>query len=335
MNTKKTIFSGIKPTGDLNIGHYIGVIKPWVKLQEEYDCLFCIVNLHALTIPENVKDKLQKQTYDLLALYLAMGLDPNKSHLFLQSDNPDHTYLYWILECFTPFGQMKRMTQFKEKSDELKERISGGLFDYPVLMASDILLYNSDFVPVGQDQKQHVELARDIVLNFNKLYKTKTLNLPIPLIPKFGAKIMDLQHPEKKMSKSSKDDKGVIFIMDSKDVVKKKISVAITDSENKIKFDPIKKPGISNLIQIYSGFSNLEIKDIENKYINLSYSDFKKDLIEIIWNVLEPIQTKYAEIIKNTPYINNILDEGLKYALTLSNTKIEEVKKVIGLNRIN
>ena len=240
-------------------------------MQEKYDCLFCIVNLHALTIPENVKDKLQKQTYDLLALYLAMGLDPNKSHLFLQSDSPDHTYLYWILECFTPFGQIKRMTQFKEKSDELKERISGGLFDYPVLMASDILLYNSDFVPVGQDQKQHVELARDIVLNFNKLYKTKTLTLPTPLIPKFGAKIMDLQHPEKKMSKSSKDDKGVIFIMDSKDVVKKKISIAITDSENKIKFDPIKKPGISNLIQIYSGFNNLEIKDIEHKYINLSY----------------------------------------------------------------
>ncbi len=335
MGNKKTVFSGIKPTGDLNIGHYIGVIKPWAELQNEYDCLFCIVNLHALTVPENVKDNLQKQTYDLLALYIAMGLDPKKSHLFLQSDNPDHTYLYWILECFTPFGQMKRMTQFKEKTEELKDRISGGLFDYPVLMASDILLYDTDFVPVGQDQKQHVELTRDIVLNFNKLYKTNVLHMPTPLIPKFGAKIMDLQNPNKKMSKSAKNEKGIIFVLDSQDVIKKKISQAVTDSDGKVKFDPIKKPAISNLIQIYSGFSGLEIKEIEKKYLSLTYVDFKNDLARIIWDVLGPIQQRYNEIIKDTKYINSILDEGLRYSLALSNKKIEEIKKVVGFNRIN
>jgi len=335
MEKKKTIFSGIKPTGDLNIGHYLGVIKPWTELQNEFDCLFCIVNLHALTIPENVKGVLQKQTYELLALYIAMGLDPKKSHIFLQSDNPDHTYLYWILECFTPFGQMKRMTQFKDKSEELKERISGGLFDYPVLMASDILLYDTDFVPVGQDQKQHVELARDIVLGFNKMYKVNTLKMPIPMIPKFGAKIMDLQNPLKKMSKSAKEDKGIIFVLDSLELIEKKISKAVTDSDGKIKFDLIKKPAISNLIQIYMGFSGLGVKEIEEKYSSLTYVEFKKDLINLVWETLEPIQLKFKEILKDTKYINSVLEEGLRYALSLSNKKVEEVKKVIGLNKLN
>ncbi len=334
INNQKIVFSGIQPTGDLNIGHYLGAIKSWISLQEQYNCLYCVVDLHALTIPENIKNKLPYQTYKLIALYLALGLNPDKIHIFLQSENPNHTYLYWILECFTPFGQLKRMTQFKEKSAELKNIVSGGLFDYPVLMASDILLYNTDLVPVGQDQKQHVELTRDIAENFNKFYKTNCFKIPEPLIPHTGAKIKDLQNPQKKMSKSCNNDKGIIFITDTKTAIEHKISQAVTDSDGTIIFDPVSKPGISNLIQIYSGFSGLSIKHIEQKYEHTTYDVFKKELALIIWNFLAPIQQKYAEYNKNTQYINKILDRGLEYSLSLSNNKITQIKTIIGLNRL-
>ncbi len=333
MESQKTVFSGIKPTGDLNIGHYLGAIKQWLKLQDNYQCLFCLVNLHALTIPENVKGKLRKQSYDLLALYLSLGLDPKRSQIFLQSDNYFHPYLAWILSCFVNMGQMNRMTQFKEKSVELKQKATLALFDYPVLMAADILLYDTDYVPVGQDQKQHVELARDIAERFNSFCQQNFFKLPLPLIQETGAKIRDLQNPSKKMSKSARESNGIIFILDTKENIYRKIRKAVTDSENQIYYQPEKKPGISNLIEIYSGFTNLSIKDIEKKYQGISYDAFKNDLADIIWGFLKEIQQKYQENIQNIKLLNEILDEGLEYSLNIAQKKTNEVKKILGLQR--
>lgn len=328
---KKFIFSGIKPTGDLHIGHYIGAVKNWLKLQDEYNCLFSIVDLHAITIPEAVKGKTQKNIYNLLALFLAFGLDTSKSKIMLQSDNPDHPYLAWILNCFTPFGLAKRMTQFKEKSDELKESVSCGLFSYPILQAADILLYDAELVPVGEDQKQHIEIAKDIAQRFNKIYEP-TFKLPEPLIQKEGARIKDLYNVNKKMSKSDKVDKGIIFILDTKDDVYKKILKAPTDSKNSVKYSA-SQPEISNLIDIYTGISGISIKEIEQKYIGLDYKKFKEDLADIVWNFLEGIQSKYNKYINDKPYLNTILEEGLNYSLSITQPKIKQVRKVLGILR--
>jgi tryptophanyl-tRNA synthetase len=277
---KKFIFSGIKPTGELHIGHYIGAVKNWLKLQDDYNCLFSIVDLHAITVPEAVKGKINHDIYDLLATFLAFGLDITKSKIMLQSDNPDHPYLAWILNCFTPFGLAKRMTQFKEKSDELKESVSCGLFSYPMLQAADILLYDAELVPVGEDQRQHIEIAKDIAQRFNKMY-SPVFKLPEPLIQKAGARIKDLYDVSKKMSKSNKDGKGVIFILDTKENIYKKILKAPTDSKNSVKYNE-SQPEISNLIDIYAGISGLSIKEIETKYIGLDYKKFKEDLSDIV-----------------------------------------------------
>lgn len=328
---KPFVFSGIQPNGDLNIGHYIGAIKNWLKLQEEYNCLYSIVDLHAITVPEKVKDKINKNIYDLLALFLAFGLDAKKSKIMLQSDNPDHPYLGWILNCFTPFGLASRMTQFKEKTSELKETISCGLFNYPILMAADVLLYDCDVVPVGEDQKQHLELTRDVAQRFNSMYEP-IFKLPEPLIQKTGARIKDLYHIEKKMSKSSKDEKGIIFILDSKDDIYKKILKAPTDSKNSIKFND-QQPEIANLINIYAGVSNLSIKEIEEKYKNSDYKKFKEDLADIVWNFLSPVQEKYQKYINDKDYLNKILDEGLKFSQAITNPKIKQVRKTLGINR--
>ncbi len=328
---KPFVFSGIQPNGDLNIGHYIGAIKNWLKLQEEYNCLYSIVDLHAITVPEKVKDKINKNIYDLLALFLAFGLDAKKSKIMLQSDNPDHPYLGWILNCFTPFGLASRMTQFKEKTSELKETISCGLFNYPILMAADVLLYDCDVVPVGEDQKQHLELTRDVAQRFNSMYEP-IFKLPEPLIQKTGARIKDLYHIEKKMSKSSKDEKGIIFILDSKDDIYKKILKAPTDSKNSIKFNE-SQPEIANLMNIYAGVSNLSIKKIEVKYKNSDYKQFKEDLADIVWNFLSPVQEKYQKYINDKDYLNKILDEGLKFSQAITNPKIKQVRKTLGINR--
>ena len=328
---KPFVFSGIQPNGDLNIGHYIGAVKNWLKLQDDYNCLYSIVDLHAITVPERVKGKINDNIYSLLSLFLAFGLDVQKSKIMLQSDNQDHPYLAWILNCFTPFGLASRMTQFKEKSDELKESISCGLFGYPILMAADILLYDSNLVPVGEDQKQHLELARDIAQRFNKMYG-ETFKIPEPLIQKQGARIKDLYQINKKMSKSSKEDKGIIFILDKKDDIYKKILKAPTDSKNSIKYND-SQPEISNLINIYNGISGLSIKEIENKYISSDYKIFKEDLADITWNFLENIQNKYTEYINNKDYLNKILDEGLEYSLSITQPKIKQVRKVLGISR--
>jgi len=328
---KPFVFSGIQPNGDLNIGHYIGAVKNWLKLQDDYNCLYSIVDLHAITVPERVKGKINDNIYSLLSLFLAFGLDVQKSKIMLQSDNQDHPYLAWILNCFTPFGLASRMTQFKEKSDELKESISCGLFGYPILMAADILLYDSNLVPVGEDQKQHLELARDIAQRFNKMYG-ETFKIPEPLIQKQGARIKDLYQINKKMSKSSKENKGIIFILDKKDDIYKKILKAPTDSKNSIKYND-SQPEISNLINIYNGISGLSIKEIENKYISSDYKIFKEDLADITWNFLENIQNKYTEYINNKDYLNKILDEGLEYSLSITQPKIKQVRKVLGISR--
>lgn len=328
---KKFIFSGIKPTGELHIGHYIGAVKNWLKLQDEYNCLFSIVDLHAITIPEAVKGKTQNNIYNLLATFLAFGLDTEKSKIMLQSDNPDHPYLAWVLNCFTPFGLAKRMTQFKEKSDELKESVSCGLFSYPILQAADILLYDAELVPVGEDQKQHIEIAKDIAQRFNKIYEP-TFKLPEPLIQKEGARIKDLYNVNKKMSKSDKVDKGIIFILDTKDDVYKKILKAPTDSKNSVKYST-SQPEISNLIDIYTGISGISIKEIEQKYIGLDYKKFKEDLADIVWSFLEDVQSKYNKYINDKPYLNTILEEGLNYSLSITQPKIKQVRKVLGILR--
>jgi tryptophanyl-tRNA synthetase len=328
---KKFIFSGIKPTGELHIGHYIGAIKNWLSLQEEYNCLFSIVDLHAITVPEAVKGKTNDNIYNLLAVFLAFGLDPEKSKILLQSDNPDHPYLAWVLNCFTPFGLAKRMTQFKEKSDELKESVSCGLFSYPMLQAADILLYDTELVPVGEDQKQHIEIAKDIAQRFNKMYEP-TFKLPEPLIQKTGARIKDLYNVNKKMSKSDKVGKGVLFLLDTKDDIYKKILKAPTDSKNSVKYSAL-QPEISNLIDIYVEISGLTVKEVETKYIGLDYKKFKEDLADVVWNFLEDIQTKYNKYINDKPYLNKILDEGLNYSLSITQPKIKRVREVLGITR--
>ena len=332
MENKGRIFSGVKPTGKLHLGHYMGIFKNWIELQYEYDCIFSIVDLHALTDPIKVKDNLTENIYHVLAMFIACGLDPLKCHILLQSENLDHTFLSWILQNYIGHGQVKRMTQFKDKS--AKESVSNGLFNYPVLMAADILLYDCTYVPVGEDQKQHVELARDIVLRFNHIYGDG-LVLPDPVISKIGARVKLLNNPLKKMSKSENGEKGIIYLLDKKEDVYSKISKSVTDGENKVKYDEKNKPGVSNLMNIYSCFSDLSIEEIEKEYENLSYSDFKKNLSEIVWSTLDKIQNKYYSIIEDKDYLNSILDSGLEYSLLLSNKKVEEIKKIIGLKRLN
>lgn len=333
MESKGRIFSGVKPTGKLHLGHYIGILLNWEKLQYEYDCIFSVVDLHALTDPVKVKDNLQENIYHVLAMFIACGIDPLKAHIMLQSENSDHAFLSWILQNYIGYGQVKRMTQFKDQYQ--KHNVTNGLFNYPILMAADILLYDCAYVPVGIDQKQHLELARDMVDRFNSIYGQQGFKSPSPLINKVGSKVKLLSDPSKKMSKSDNNEKGIIFLLDKKEDVISKISRAVTDGENKIKYDEANKPGVSNLMQIYSSIGEIEISEIEKKYENLSYQDFKKDLIDIVWNRLDKIQNKYYSIIDDKEYLNSVLDSGLEYSLFLSNKKVEEIKKIIGLKRLN
>jgi len=324
----KKVFSGIQPTGNLHIGNYLGAIKNWVKSQDEFDNIFCVVDLHAITVwqdPQILPAKI-RQTAGLL---LACGIDSQKSVLFVQSHIKAHSELAWILNCFTPMGWLERMTQFKEKSLENKERASTGLFDYPVLMAADILLYETDLVPVGEDQKQHVELARDIAKRFNSLYDD-TLKIPEAFVPKQGARIMALDRPNQKMSKSSEQPNGVIDLLDTADLIIEKIQTATTDSEKDIVFDQ-KRQGIFNLLTIYQGFSGQSKEEIEAKFKNKGYKDFKKDLAEVIIAGLQPIQEKYQEITQDPKYIENILAEGANKIRPIAEKTLARVKQKVGL----
>lgn len=324
----KRLVSGIKPTGDLTLGNYIGAIKQFVKMQKTYETFIFVADLHALTI-YNDPNELNKRIKDIIAIYLAAGLDPDKTTIFVQSENMYHANLSWVLECNTYMGEASRMIQYKEKSK--KGETSVGLFTYPILMASDILIYDADVVPTGIDQKQHVELARDIAERFNKKYGD-TFKVPEPFINDEEAKIYDLQDPSKKMSKSDELGKGCIMLLDDLESVRKKIKSAKTDSDNKVIYERNTKPGISNLITIYSSLTGKKIKDIEDEFKDKNYGEFKTAVADTVCSFLEDLQTKYHKFL-NSDVINNILDESNKKVLKISKEKVEEVYKKIGLGR--
>lgn len=329
--SKKRIFSGIQPSGIIHIGNYLGAIKQWTTLQEQYECYFSIVDLHAITVPQEPK-KLKENIYHLVALYLACGIDPKKSLIFIQSQIPAHTELAWILNTMSYMGELNRMTQFKDKTqhnDNDNDKIRVGLFDYPVLMAADILLYNTDIVPVGEDQKQHVELCRNLAKRFNNKYGM-TFKIPEAQIRKESARIMGLDNPDKKMSKSAPSENNYIAMTDSADSINKKIARAVTDSGKDIIFDQ-KRTGLYNLLSIYQIFSGMDSAAIEKKFIGRGYGDFKKDLALLIIEKLSPIQEKYRKLIADKSYLDKILQEGRNKVTPVAEKTLKDVKKKIGL----
>ncbi len=325
---KKRVFSGIQPTGSLMIGNYLGAMQNYVRLQDDYDCVYCIVDLHAITIQQDPQD-LKARIREVAGLLLAAGIDPKRAILFVQSHVSAHSELAWILNCFIPMGWMQRMTQFKEKSAQHKEQVSVGLFDYPALMAADILLYNTQVVPVGEDQKQHVELARDTAQRFNSIYG-ETFVLPEPFIPDVGARIMGLDDPTKKMSKSETASGHAINLLDSPDDIRSKIMRATTDSLREIRFDE-SRPGIFNLLTIYHLFGGESQKDIEAKFEGKGYSDFKKTLAEVVIEGLRPLQERYKELTADPTRIDSILADGAARARPTAEKVLAEVKKRVGL----
>ncbi|MFI3329026.1 MAG: tryptophan--tRNA ligase [bacterium] len=329
----KRIISGIQPSGVITIANYIGAIKNFVKLQNENlddEILVFIADLHAITVQQD-KTALRNNVRTLAALYVACGLDPKKVKLFIQSEIPSHNQLGYIMECNTVLGELERMTQYKDKKQKQTQGIGAGLLIYPSLMAADILLYDANFVPVGEDQKQHLELTRDLGERFNNRYGD-TFVIPEPLIAKVGAKIMSLTSPDKKMSKSDENPKGYISMLDDPNVIKNKIKGAVTDLDTKIVYDKENKPGISNLLTIYSCITNISIKDLENKYKDSNYSNFKNDLVEVVLNEILPIQERYKELIKSKE-LDLILDEGRDYANNIAYKKINKVYNKVGLGR--
>jgi len=326
---KKKIFSGVKPSGELTIGNYLGAIKNWIEMEKEYDSIFSIVDLHAITLYQDPKI-LKARIYKTIAWYLALGIDPKKSIIFIQSQVSAHTELAWILNCLSRMGELSRMTQFKDKSKKLgSDNISVGLFDYPVLMASDILLYDTDAVPVGEDQIQHVEFTRDLANKFNSKYG-QIFKLPKPLLGENGARIMGLDNAEKKMDKSSDSQYNYILLEDSSELIRKKIAKAQTDSKSGIKFDK-KRIGLFNLLTIYQLFSKLGPEKIEKKYEGKGYADFKYDLAEIIIENLTPFQEKYKKLIADKKYLLEIANDGTKKASIIAEKKLKKVKEKIGL----
>jgi tryptophanyl-tRNA synthetase len=324
---RKVVFSGVQPSGSLTIGNYIGAIKNFATLQDEYDCFYCIVDLHAITVPQVPKD-LRKRSLDVLALYVACGIDPDKSTLFMQSHVPAHAELSWVLNTITYMGQLNRMTQFKDKARKSEENLNAGLFTYPVLMAADILLYQTDFVPVGDDQKQHIELARDLAERFNNRY-SETFKVPQGLYNEFGARIMSLQNPEVKMSKSDADENAFILLLDDKDAIRRKVKRAVTDSEGVIAYRD-EQPGLKNLINIYSLFSNEKVESIVNRYEGVGYGKFKEDLAEVIIEGLLPIQEKYHYLMNNKDYLEEIYKKGADKAEYHAMKTLRKVYKKVG-----
>ena len=324
------MLSGIKPTGKLTLGNYIGAIRNFLKYQDEYEMFVFIANLHSITVPQD-KLELKKNTYDLAALYLACGLDPEKTTLFLQTDVPEHANLGFVMTCHTYMGELNRMTQYKDKVQKLGDQSIGvGLFTYPTLMAADILLYDPQYIPVGHDQKQHVELTRDLANRFNNRHG-ETFVVPQPLVAKTGARIMSLSNPTKKMSKSDDPtDKGCIYLLDDPKVARKKIMSAVTDTGMEIKYDVENKPGISNLMTIMSCLTDISLEDIEQKYVGCNYGTFKKDLADIIENFLVDLQAKYKDIC-DQKIVNKILEEGAQKARRIANKKLMKVYKKLGL----
>ncbi len=329
----KRILSGIKPTGELTLGNYIGAIKRFVELQQsmpEDEFYLFIADLHAITTPQETQD-LRKRTKDIAAMYLAAGLDPERTILFIQSEVKEHAELGYLLQCYTYMGELERMTQYKDKIKKGESNLTSALFTYPALMAADILLYDADYVPVGDDQKQHVELTRDIALRFNNRYR-EFFQVPAPIIPKIGARIMDLQDPTKKMSKSDETGKGYITLFDDASTIKKKIKSAVTDSLGNVKYDPENQPGVANLLSIYSVLSHREIEDIVKQYEGKGYAQFKEDLANIVSDELSALQAKYHDIIQSGT-LDAILDKGKETAGRVAYKKLEKCKQIIGLGR--
>lgn len=326
---KKILLTGLKPTGSLTLGNYIGAIKQMKEMQDEYVNYLFVADMHAITVP-NDSDTLHKNIRDFLALYLACGIDPKKNIIYLQSDIEYIPSISWLLECNTYYGELSRMIQFKEKSKK-NANFTSGLLTYPVLMASDILAVDADYVPVGIDQKQHVELTRDIAIRFNKKYG-ETFKIPEPLVTLVGTKIMDLVDPTKKMSKTEENPKGVICLLDSPESAKKKIMGATTDSEMCVRFDMDNKPGISNLINIYASLMNIEIKDVEEKFANSNYGEFKREVALVVSNFLEDIQKRYNELI-NSNEIDKILDNGANIVREIAKKKYTDMREKIGVCR--
>ncbi len=327
MDKKKVLYSGVKPSGDLTLGNYLGAIKNWVKLQNDFDCYFSIVDLHAITVRQEPKE-LRQRTMELMAYYIASGINTDESTIYIQSHVSNHSECAWLLNCYSYMGELSRMTQFKEKSGNKTDSVVCGLFTYPVLMASDILLYQTEIVPVGEDQKQHIELTRDLANRFNNAY-SETFKIPEPVINKTGARIMDLQDPTKKMSKSSDNDNGYILLKDSEKDIRRKISRAVTDSVGIVQYND-NQQGIKNLMTIYSLISGLTFKEIEEKYKGENYAKFKDDLANIVVDELNPIREKANEILNNKDYLKELAKKGADKATYVSNKTINKMKRKIG-----
>ena len=327
-SSKKIIFSGIQPTGTFTLGNYIGAVRNWAPLQDEYNCIYSIVNMHAITVRQDPA-KLRKNTLDAYALLIACGIDPEKSILFIQSHVRSHAELNWVLACSTQFGELSRMTQFKDKSQKHADDVNAGLFTYPVLMAGDILAYNADLVPIGVDQKQHLELARNIAQRFNSKYDCDLFTIPEPFIPEVGAKVMSLQEPTKKMSKSDENPNACILILDDKDTIIRKFKRAVTDSGSEICFRE-GKDGINNLMTIYSSVTGKSFPEIESEFAGKGYGDFKTAVGEAVADHLKPVREKFAEVSKDKDYLKECYTHGAEQALKISQKIISKVYRKVG-----
>ncbi|WP_334087528.1 tryptophan--tRNA ligase [Helicobacter typhlonius] len=327
-SSKKRIFSGIQPTGNIHLGNYLGAVRHWVASQEQYENIFCVVNSHAITIRQNPQE-LQNKTYELAGILLACGIDTKKSHLFIQSQIDEHAALAWILDCNIPMGDMSRMTQFKDKSNKNPKNINVGLFNYPALMAADILLYQADFVPVGEDQKQHLELTRDVAMRFNRDFG-ECFTLPEPMIPQVGARVMGLDNPQSKMSKSAQGENHAIFLLDSPDVITRKCKKAVTDSQSNIVFDE-SRAGLYNLLCIYEIFTQKSRESIEAEFEGKGYGHLKMALAEVIIESLRPIQQSYVKISQDKTYIQSVLAKSADSIRPIAKNTYENAKRLVGL----
>ena len=327
-NAKKIVFSGIQPTGSFTLGNYIGAVRNWPLLQDEYNCIYSVVDQHALTVRQD-PSTLRKRTYEAYAMLLASGIDPEKSMVFVQSHNPIHSQLNWILACNVQYGELTRMTQFKDKSAKHPENINGGLLTYPVLMAADILAYNAHGVPVGIDQKQHVELARNIAQRFNSVYG-ETFVMPEAFIPKVGAKIMSLQEPTKKMSKSDENANATILLSDDKDTIMRKFKRAVTDSDGVVKYDVENKPGVSNLMGIYNVFTGKSFEEIEKEFEGQGYGVLKEAVGQSVVETIAPLQNEYNRLLADKAYLESVMKDGAEKAQRYSQRILDKVYRKVG-----
>lgn len=331
INDKKVLYSGMQATGNLTLGNYLGALKNWVSLNEEYECFWGVMDLHSLTVRQ-VPAEFRKRARNLLILYIAAGLDPEKNCIYFQSHVSAHAELSWLLNCFTYMGELNRMTQFKDKAAKHADNINAGLFTYPVLMAADILLYQADFVPIGKDQKQHLEITRDIAERFNGIYGD-VFTIPEPYFGKAGAKIMSLQDPSKKMSKSDENVNGSIYLMDDPDTIVRKCKRAVTDSDSEVRYSE-DKPGVSNLLEIYSVCTGKTIQEAEKEFVGTGYGDFKMAVAEAIISVLKPMQDEYERLLKEKDYIDGIIKTNDEKASYFANKTLRKVKKKLGLTEM-